>query len=91
MIEQTELANDALFMYLMKLRTAHTCKEIASLFEVSDMTVRRRIDIVRRAMKSVIIPKYVNYERTREELVAKKSQISHLLKETKLCVALQIK
>lgn len=37
------------------------------------------MDIVRPIMMSAIVPKYVNFERSLEDLVARKSQISHII------------
>lgn len=71
--------SDALFMYLMKLRTAKSNNEIASYFKVSHDTVSKRIQLARDALKTDIVPKYVNYARSRADLHTHKTILSHKL------------
>lgn len=72
-------AADALFMYLMRLRTGRTLLEIATHFRVSKSTVQRRIELVRERLNIVIVPQYLNFERDRENLVSHKSNLSSIL------------
>lgn len=72
-------ASDALFMYLMRLRTGQTYEEIAIHFAVSPSTVQRRLDLVRNILNRVIVPRFLNYEMDREELLGNKSATSKIL------------
>lgn len=72
-------ASDALFMYLMRIRTGRTYGEISLDFGVSEPTVRRRCDLLRNTLKSIIVPQHINIEMNRTELVAHKSAISRIL------------
>lgn len=72
-------SSDALFMYLMKIRTGCPHSEIASHCGTSERTVQRRICVVRDALRSLIVPKYLKLDRSREELVARKSITSSAL------------
>lgn len=78
-LESKEKASDALHIYLMRLRTGRTYDEIGFEFGLSKSTIRRRCDLVRDTLKRVIVPRYINYEMNREELVAHKSMTSHIL------------
>lgn len=75
----SDQAADALFMYLMKLRTAKSDTEIGFLFNVSRDTVARRIEMARKSLKRDVVPKYVNREWSRDELIAHKTVLSHKL------------
>lgn len=72
-------AADALLMYLMRLRTGRTLIEIATHFGVSKTTVQRRIELVRERLNIAIVPRYLNFERDREDLVSHKSNLSSIL------------
>lgn len=78
-LKSSDKASDALFIYLMKLRTGRTYDEIALTFEVSAKTVERRCDLVRSILKRVIVPRYINFEMNRDEMVAHKSVTSRVL------------
>lgn len=78
-LKSKDKASDALFIYLMRLRTARTYQEIAIHFGVSISTVERRCDLVRSILKRVVVPRYVNVELNREELVRRKSATSKIL------------
>lgn len=77
-LNSTKKASEALHMYLMKIRTGQSNESIGSLFGVSRTTVQRRCDIVRKLMKQTIVPRYINYERSRDELISRKSIASRL-------------
>lgn len=72
-------ASDALYIFLMRLRTGRTYNEIGMHFGVSETTVTRRCDLVRDILKRVVVPRYVNFGMDRAELVSNKSQTSHIL------------
>lgn len=74
-----EGANDVLFIYLMKLRTGRSNIEIATHCQCSKTTIQRRISVVRDILKRVIVPKYLEFERSREDLVSYKSKLSSAL------------
>lgn len=63
-------SSDALFMYLMKMRTARSLAEIANYFNVSIATISTKIATVRQALLKDIVPLYVNFERSREEILS---------------------
>lgn len=78
--EQLSLkSSDALFMYLMKIRTGCTNDEIAAHCGISARTVQRRIETVRSTLRNVIVPKYLKFPRPREDLVTRKSTTSSAL------------
>lgn len=62
-------AKDALFIYLMKIRTGATNNEIGFNFGLSRRSIGRRLNIVRNAIFSDFVPRFVNYARTREDLL----------------------
>lgn len=66
-------ARDALYMYLMKIRTGQSNGSIGALFGVTRWTVQRRCELVRKHMKATIVPRYIQFKRSREELIAHKS------------------
>lgn len=72
-------ASDALFIYLMRLRTGRPFEEIALHFGVSAATVYRRCELVRTVLKKIIVPRFVNFEMDRAELIAHKSETSRIL------------
>lgn len=81
-LKSPDKANDALFIYLMRIRTGRTYEEIATHFGISVNTVQRRCDTVRDIMKKVIVPRYINYEMSRTELLSHKSQTAYSLTTT---------
>lgn len=72
-------ASNALFMYLMKIRTGRSHEEIGAYFNVSRSTVQRRCDLVRSILRRVVVPRYLNFERSREEMATMKSTMSRKL------------
>lgn len=78
-LKTNDNASDALFMYLMRLRTGRSYEEVGSHFGVSKMTVLRRCDLVRNVLKQIIVPQYINFEMSRDDLLEHKSDISHIL------------
>lgn len=72
-------ASDALFMYLMKLRTGYSNDEIGDYFSVSRFVVAQRLSTVRDVMYTNLAPKYVNQVRTREELLGHSSRLCNNL------------
>lgn len=77
--ESQHKASDALYIYLMRIRTGRTYEEIGMHFGASISTVQRRCDFVRDVMKKVIVPRYVNFEMPRNELLSHKSETSRIL------------
>lgn len=72
-------SSDALFMYLMKMRTARTQQDIGFYFKISDRTVSTKIAVVRKCLVTDIAAKYLNYSRTRDDLLSHKTAISECL------------
>lgn len=61
-------AVNALHIYLMKLRTAHTNDEIAQHFKLSRTTVQKRMKLARHALKTDFVPLNL-YHRNRDDLL----------------------
>lgn len=59
----------AVYMYLMKMRTGLPSADIGNTFHVSRVTVERQLAKVRKAMDKDFVYEYVNYKRSREELL----------------------
>lgn len=78
-LKSKDRASDALYMYLMKLRTGYTYQDIAFHFGVSKCTVLRRCNLVRSYLTKNIVPRYVNLELDRAELLNQKSATSRIL------------
>lgn len=78
-LKSNQSASDALFMYLMKLRTALSDEAIGEYFGVSNVTVRSRLKLVRSVLLSDFVPLNVNHTRTRAELISHTSKISQCL------------
>lgn len=72
-------ASDALYIYLMRLRTGRTYEEIGVHFRIPVKTVQRRCDVVREILKKSIVPANVNFEMPRNELLEHKSKTSSIL------------
>lgn len=70
-------AADALFMYLLKLRTARSYKEVGSFLKMTRQTVTRRIQEARESLKNDIVPNYLKVNRSREELASHKTVLIH--------------
>lgn len=68
--------SDALFMYLMKIRTARTFADMGQFFRASDRTISSKVAKMRHTLSEVIVPKYLRYERSKEVLVSHKTAIS---------------
>lgn len=62
-------APTALYMYLMKMRTNLPSEDIGRMFQVSRTTADRLITKARNAMKSDFATQYVNYQRSRDEII----------------------
>lgn len=62
-------ARDALFIYLMKIRTGASNEEIGFDFGLSRRTIGRRLTCARNAMLSDFVPRFVNNTRTRQDLL----------------------
>lgn len=62
------VAKEALYTYLIKLRTGLSDEEVASIRHVSRSTVTRRCTIARTALMTDFVPRYVNCEYQRQEL-----------------------
>lgn len=75
-IKNSRKASDALFMYLMKIRTGLSNDNIAAYFGVGRTTVQSRLKSVRTVLMRDFVPLNVNYERTREDLVSHCSVLS---------------
>ncbi|XP_031622973.1 uncharacterized protein LOC116340560 [Contarinia nasturtii] len=78
-LKSNDKASDALFIYLMRLRTGRSYQEVGFHFDVSRRTVQRRCNLVRDVLKRVIVPRYINFEMSRAELLSHKSETSHIL------------
>lgn len=70
---------DALFMYLMKIRTGCTDESIASYFDVSRSTVQSRMKAIREILMNEFVPQNVGYTRTRDDLILHTSTLSKCL------------
>lgn len=69
-------ASDALFAYLMKLRLGRSNESIGSYFGINRNIIAKRISSVRQALLADIAPKFVNYERSRRNLLSHTSRLS---------------
>lgn len=78
-LKSNDKASDALYIYLMRLRTGRSYSEIGLHFSISSRTVARRCNLVRDTMKRVFVPRYVNFEMNRTELLSHKSETSCIL------------
>lgn len=70
-----DIAKDALYMYLMKVRTAMPNEDIGTAFKISKTTVGRRIDGAREALRTDFVPDHVNYVPDRDELLTKSTEM----------------
>lgn len=72
-------AHDALYTYLMKMRTAQPNEDIAKFFGVSVVTVYRRLKKVRGVFERDFIPNNINYLRTHEDISNHTTQMCRIL------------
>lgn len=70
-----DLAKDALYMYLMKVRTALPNEDIGKAFEISKSTVGHRLDEAREALKTDFMPDHINFVPDRVELLTKSTDM----------------
>lgn len=78
-LKSVDKASDALYIYLMRLRTGRCYDEIGLHFGVSDHTVMRRCDLFRTILKRTLVPRYINFTMSREQSMAHKSNTSRIL------------
>lgn len=69
MFEHQDTASDALYMYLLKMRSAQPNEDIGNDFNVSKMTVGRRLNSAREALEKDFIDNHINVIPIREELL----------------------
>lgn len=69
----------ALYMYLMKMRTAFASEDIGNTFHVTRVTVERYLQKVRVAMKEDFVYQHVNNVRSRNELMNLNTTIGRAL------------
>lgn len=77
--KSNDKASDALFIYLMRIRTGRTYEEIGLHFGLSLKTIQRRCDFVRDVLKRMIVPRFINFDMSRSDLVSHKSKTSSIL------------
>lgn len=75
-----DTSRQALYIYLLKLRTNHTNAQIAPLFNMSEFTVSSWIRKVRDIAHQAIVPGYL-YNRIRNELLRNTTPLSGMLYE----------
>lgn len=78
-IKNPKSAAVALYMYLMKMRTGFACEDIGNFFHVSKTTVQRLINKIRPILKQDFVPQYMNFVRSREELIQHNTAMSNSL------------
>lgn len=66
-------ASNALYMYLMKVRTALPNEDIGAAFGISKSTVGRYIDKTRDALGNDFMPEHINVAQDREEMLQRSS------------------
>lgn len=69
-------SSDALYMYLMKMRTGIPDEDIGNTFKLSRTTVGRRVKEARNALEKDFAKKYVNFLPTREHLISESTTLS---------------
>lgn len=69
-IKNKRTGTSALFMYLMKMRTALPNEDIGNSFHVTRQTVDRLIIKIRNVLKKDFSPQHMNFVRSREELIS---------------------
>lgn len=73
------LARNALFMYLMRLRTGQTLAQIALKFNVSMGTIINRLKIVRNILHKKFVPLTLKSVWTRDYLIENTTSLSRIL------------
>lgn len=68
-IRDPNIAKDALYIYLMKMRTALPNEDIGSIFDISASTVARRINAARNALERDFMGDHINFVPDRNELL----------------------
>lgn len=63
----------------MKMRTGRTFESIGHVFHLCKTNVSTKVAAIRDMLFTTIVPKYLTYERTRENLLSHKTEISHIL------------
>lgn len=66
-------ASDALYMYLMKVRTGYPNEDIGAAFGISKTTVGRYLDKARDAISTDFMCEHINIVQDREELIQRSS------------------
>lgn len=72
-------SQDALYMYLMKMRTGLPHEDIGNTFGLSKMTVGRRIKVARTSLETDFAMKYVNFVPKREDLISQSTTLCQTL------------
>lgn len=75
--QKRRTATAALFMYLMKMRTGLPTEDIGKQFHVTATSVQRLISKIRPVLQNDLVPQYVNYVRSREELIEHNTAMSN--------------
>lgn len=70
---------DALRMYLIKMRTAKSLKQIAQMYGVSNATVSLRLKKIREVLRRDFVPLYLTNGRERDELIRHNTTMSRIL------------
>lgn len=78
-----DAASDALFTYLMKMRTGQSNESIGQYLGVNRNVVSQRLNLVRDALLKDIAPKYVNCELSRDQLIRHCTRLSKNLFTTR--------
>lgn len=74
-----ERASDALFTYLMKIHTGYSHEAIGYYIGISKSLVGSRLKVVRKILMEDFVPNYVNYTRSRQDLLSHTSRLSKSL------------
>lgn len=72
-------AADALYMYLMKMRTGRTNDDIGRIFNITRTAVTNQLNKVRLAMERDFVFENVNYVRSRNDLAGCSTLLSQML------------
>lgn len=78
-IKTRKTASAALYMYLMKMRTGFPFEDIGNIFGVSKSTVQRLTAKMRTVLKNDLVPNYINFVRSRDELIEHNTTMSNAL------------
>lgn len=71
--------HDALYTYLMKMRTAQPNEDIAKLMGVTVTSVYRRLKKVRESFEKDFVPKHINYLRNHDDLANHNTTMCRIL------------